>query len=283
MAMSVQKRWLGALVALLAGFGLLAVAGTEKAGATTVEPSAATTNTTANAVLDPDQFSWFIPDNAYFPGAVGCIEAEADFLIPPNSLGGGFFDFNENNPGVGTYSQDSGGVIMNMVEPPIFEDCAVYNLLVDPGPQIPAQKYNPNDPPPIVFDDVEVETQGKWTVTVDNINGTDVVAAIAVPARGAQITIPVVPGVANCVLNVTQETEDNAAQAALADFYNGDEKTDARLEVDTQIKFTEDPGSTFPCSSLGFQVNTPTKKDAISQYEADYIVTSNAGPVEVLP
>lgn len=128
-----------------------------------------------------------------------------------------------------------------------------------------------------------MDTSGGWTVSLDNINGTDVVAAVGVPAHGAVINIPTGSGT-KCALSVTGTAAGNKAQSALADFYNGDEETDARLEVDTQLKYTEDASSTTGhCAAISVPVTSPTTGDATSQFEADFVVTSNQGPVRVIP
>lgn len=265
---------------ILGLFALVASLAPPNAGATKVFPEDTTNpdqSVRAEATLKGNQFSWFIPNNAYFPLAVGCTMSSAEFDIPssagPQDMPAGW-DFNENRSAVGTFSDDSGGVIMNVIGSPTFAGCSIYNLL--PGAPMPAQQYTQSSPPPVEVPGVTVAASENWTVSVDNINGSDVVAAIALPPDAAQITIPTLEG--NCVLNVT----DDKAQAIMADFVNADpkEETDAELLVDSQLKFVQDDSSVIDCSDLGFDT-TSKKGPAIAQFEGDYDVTSDEGPVIV--
>src|SRR5690606_13881377 len=145
-----------------------------------------------------------------------------------------------NKTNIGTFSRDSGGVIANLDAVPEFEDCDVYLL------EEKAQNYTVSEPPEILLPGVTVTPSGGWTVSVDNINGSDVVAAIGVPPNGVEIDIPV-PTLGSCVLSVTQ----GKAQSVMADFVNADPTatppTEAELLVDSQIKFVESPNSQIPC------------------------------------
>lgn len=276
MTISLEKRVVGALIAVLAAFALFAAAAVEKAGATEVTPA----NDTGQAVLQPGELSWFIPANAFLPAAIGCQDSAADFDILPATVnpGAGLFAFNKNQPGTGTYSDDYGGVIMNVIGAPTFATCDVYPLTTTPP-----QPWNTitNPPPSPIISGVIVQAQSGWTVTANANNEKDPSVAIALPPSAVEVTIPTEEG--DCVLDIAPDR----AQAAYAKWVNGEDEEPSEMLVDSQIKFTEDPESEVDCGEHpGIPTFIPNRKDvSIAQFEADYHVTAlNAGgPVLINP
>lgn len=264
-------------MALVAVFALFAATAVEKAGATAITPAAPNAPTNATATLKNDELSWFIPDNAYFPAAVGCTTSNASFQISPSAGPGDNppgFDLNENRPAVGTYSDDHGGVIGNITDIE-FANCAIWGPLTQP-----AQQYKVSTPPPgPIIPGVTVNTQDGWTVAGRNNGDEEPVVSIGVPPSGAQVLIPV--GAGQCILDITP----GKAQSVLAEYVNGDPETPtpSDLLVDSQVLFA-DGGGTVPCSALGFQTTSYKENYAFAQFEGDYDVVDGTGqPVIIAP
>lgn len=274
MSVSIERRLVGGLVAILAAFALFAATSVDKAGATEVLPSAPSANTPADVDLQTGEKSWFIPNNAYFNSvggveiSLGCDVSSATFQIPPNAAG--TWSLNRNQLNIGTYSTGPGGVIADINDgEPDFADCDIYVNRVLPQ-SIP----------------VTVDTDGEWTVSLHNVTGNNPIAAIAIPAHeegvnGVKISINLGPaGV--CELSVV----DGKPQSAIGEIVNGDQSNDAELNVDTQLKFQAFPNPGSPaaaCIALGFDLSSAGGDgEAIAQFEAKYNVTSSA-PFQVLP
>lgn len=254
MSMSIEMRLLGALLAVLAGLVALAIV-SPNAKATVIEPAEAD----VDVALQDGEISWFIPNNAYGPVGVGCTAVDASFTIPnedgPPPAG---IDPNENNPSVGTYSDDSGGVLVHLDSAPQFSSCAAY--------------INPNTPSATAIAGVGVESVGDWSLSGDAVipsttGSPDGIVAITAPESA--VTIDLGQLAAGCLVGVPLDR----AISVMSDFYNGtDETTDpSTLEVDSQVDFL--PNANCAALSLG----------SPSQFEANLVVTTPGDVVTITP
>lgn len=256
-AVHVRKKWAMGLLAFLAAFGLYAVSAVEKAGATVITP--ANTAVGFSNALDGSGNpipTYFVPNNAFGTGAaptytqagLGCTASTADLTVPTNVLNRGAlgpWQNNENNPGVGDHSTDSGSVITDLDPKPEFDDCNVYLFSV-------------GSPPANTFVPAAVTTEDGWTVSGDSLNDDEARVAIGVPFDGAIVDIQAV----GCQIVVSPDK----ASAVMADYYNADN----RLEVDAQI----DIDANANCQGLGVTNAAP------AQFEGDYVADQN---LQILP
>lgn len=274
---TIPVKWPLVMLALTAVFALVAALA-PKAEATEVTPAQANNPTVAEAELQDNQLSWFIPNNAYYPNAIGCTVSNASFHISPNNTWPAGLDLNKNKPNVGALSWDHGGVIGNLVEPPEFDDCGVYTGFWDPmqSPSTATPPIKADLDPPLL--DVDVDTQGGWTVTAMNDGENDPHVSIAVPPNGAEITIQTPLG--NCVLDVAP----GKAQSIFGYFDNGVAPNPSTMHVDSQVLFAESSSSQIDCNAvLGFETTSYKENYAFAQFEALYDVTANGQPVQITP
>lgn len=176
-------------MALVAAFAVVP----SLASATVVTPAA-----TEITLTQSGQQPGFVSANAYAESSIQCKKASAKFTTPTTGLnpGAGLFNYNKNQPAVGTQSTGNGSVTMDLKEPPKFEECAQYELVA--GAWVETE---------ITAVVTANETSGKWTLSATNSTAGSGVLAIGVPPSGAKI---VVGGVCTITVSPNRATSVNS-------------------------------------------------------------------------
>lgn len=155
---------LSVLVAALAGMAIAA----SGAGATQVVPPSTAIEAESSQTL-------FLPENAYSDVFVKCTSSVARFETPAGRPKGGTtkvgIDQNINSESIGTHSEGSGGVTVDLTEPPSFGGCGVFE-----------------GPTELVKATVKTNsTNGNWSITANSGTTEEGSAAIGLPKEGALI------------------------------------------------------------------------------------------------
>jgi hypothetical protein len=208
------KRIPVSLIAALLALGMLAF-GATSASATAVTPPEAE----ITATLAAGTTSKFLPANAYAETSVQCESSEAEFTTPNGEFepGEGKFRYNTNRgaiEAVGAFSESAGSVIMDLTEPPTFNECFIYEWSGTAwvkNEEAPASVSTNND-------------NGDWTFAALQLTEWQGQASIGVPTAGAEIEIP--------ALACTEVVSPTQASSVAAPAYVNETQ---KLFVDGQI------------------------------------------------